>query len=59
MANNADLDFEISEEDMTYLRNIDTIKDYGATSMMPVFGGKLNLYQRTLGDGNRMSGCIS
>lgn len=43
MQNNADVDFEISEEDMTYLRNMEQIKDYGDASLMPVFGGKLNL----------------
>ncbi|MBS7528340.1 aldo/keto reductase [Fusibacter paucivorans] len=41
MANNADVNFTISEEDMTFLKNIDRIKDYGQASMMPVFGGKL------------------
>lgn len=43
MQNNADVDFEISEEDMIYLRNMEQIKDYGDASLMPVFGGKLNL----------------
>lgn len=43
MANNADLDFVISEEDMVKLKNIEQIKDYGDASMMPVYGGKLNL----------------
>lgn len=41
MKNNADVDFEISDEDMEFLKNIETIKDYGDASVMPVFGGKL------------------
>ncbi|UOQ45783.1 aldo/keto reductase [Halobacillus salinarum] len=41
MKNNADVDFTISEEDMDFLKNIETIKDYGEASVMPVFGGKL------------------
>lgn len=41
MKNNADVDFEISEEDMNFLKNIEPIKDYGEASVMPVFGGKL------------------
>jgi len=39
--NNADLDFEISAQDMTFLKNIDKIKDYSEMSMMPVYGGRL------------------
>ncbi|MCA0970858.1 aldo/keto reductase [Halobacillus litoralis] len=42
MKNNADVDFTISEEDMDFLKNIETIKDYGEASVMPVFGGKLD-----------------
>ena len=42
MKNNADVDFEISEEDMEILKNVEKIKDYGKASMMPVFGGKLS-----------------
>lgn len=41
METNAELDFEISSEDMEFLKNIKQIKDYGDASMMPVFGGKL------------------
>ncbi|MBQ7661715.1 MAG: aldo/keto reductase [Clostridia bacterium] len=41
MQANADLDFTISDEDMTRLKNIERIKDYGASSFFPVFGGKL------------------
>lgn len=42
MKNNADVDFSISKEDMEFLKTIDTIKDYGEASGMPVFGGKLD-----------------
>ncbi len=41
MKNNADLDFEISKEDMEVLYNMEQIKDYGEASMFPVYGGKL------------------
>lgn len=41
MKNNADLDFDISDADMTTLRNLKTIEHYGDASVMPVFGGKL------------------
>ncbi|MGH0052106.1 MAG: aldo/keto reductase [Sphaerochaetaceae bacterium] len=40
---NINVDFSIADDDMEYLVNIDTIKDYGDASMMPVYGGKLNL----------------
>ena len=41
MADNAQLDFTIGDEDMEVLKNIEHIKDYGAHSFFPVFGGKL------------------
>lgn len=41
MKNNAEVDFVISEEDMEFLKNVETIKDYGEARVMPVFGGKL------------------
>ena len=41
MRENAQLDFEISAEDMELLKNIEHIKDYGASSFFPVYGGKL------------------
>jgi len=41
MKNNADVDFEISAEDMETLKNLEQIKDYGDASMFPVYGGKL------------------
>jgi len=43
MKNNADVDFVISDEDMELLKNVPQIEDYGSASMMPVYGGKLNL----------------
>lgn len=43
MKNNADVDFEISGEDMVLLQNVEQIKDYGDASIMPVFGGKMSL----------------
>lgn len=39
MKSNADVDFEISDEDMDTLKNVDRIEDYGEASAMPVFGG--------------------
>ncbi len=41
MANNAQVDFEISDEDMQKLRAAEHIKDYGDSSFFPVYGGKL------------------
>jgi diketogulonate reductase-like aldo/keto reductase len=41
MKSNGDVDFEISDEDMETLKNLDRIKDYGDASGMPVFGGTL------------------
>ncbi len=43
MRNNADLDFLISDQDMEILENVEQITGYGNASMMPVYGGKLNL----------------
>jgi diketogulonate reductase-like aldo/keto reductase len=40
MKNNAALDFEISSEDMEFLKNLEQIRDYGEFSKFPVFGGK-------------------
>lgn len=37
MKNNADLDFEISAEDMESLKNMEKIKDYGDASVFPVY----------------------
>ncbi|MEW9807888.1 aldo/keto reductase [Mesorhizobium sp. ZMM04-5] len=41
MKTNAELNFEISGEDMETLKTIEPIKDYGDASMFPVYGGKL------------------
>ena len=41
MANDADVDFEISAEDMEALKAAEHIKDYGDSSFFPVYGGKL------------------
>lgn len=41
MADNAKVDFEISDEDMEALKNIERIKDYGEFGCFPVFGGKM------------------
>ncbi len=43
MKSNKDVDFVISDEDMEVLKNVEHIKDYGDASMMPVYGGKMNL----------------
>jgi diketogulonate reductase-like aldo/keto reductase len=39
MKSNADVNFEISDEDMETLANIDEIEDYGEHSTFPVYGG--------------------
>lgn len=39
MANNADVGFVITDEDMTTLINMERIKDYGEASMFPVYAG--------------------
>ena len=41
MRTNADVDFEISAEDMEILKNFKKIENYGANSEFPVYGGKL------------------
>ena len=41
MRSNADVDFEISAQDMETLRDVERISDYGDSSFFPVFGGKL------------------
>lgn len=37
LKNNADVDFEITAEDMEYLDNLEQISDYGDSSMFPVY----------------------
>lgn len=41
MKENADMDFVISDEDMKVLKNLEHIRDYGASSFFPVYGGKM------------------
>jgi diketogulonate reductase-like aldo/keto reductase len=41
MKTNAQVDFEISNEDLETLKNIDPLDDYGEASAMSVFGGRL------------------
>lgn len=41
MKNNAEVDFEISQEDMDKLKGMEKIKDYGDASVFPVYGGSL------------------
>lgn len=41
MKTNADVDFEISAEDMEALKNFKKIENYGASSGFPVYGGRL------------------
>lgn len=40
MKSNAEIDFEISDDDMAALNDV-VHEDYGDASMMPVFGGTL------------------
>ena len=39
--NYAELDFEISAEDMDLLKNFKKIKSYGDSGIFPVYGGKM------------------
>ena len=41
MKSNAQVEFEISNEDLETLKSIDPLDDYGEASAMPVFGGSL------------------
>ncbi len=41
MKSNAELDFEISAEDMELLKNFKKIKSYGDSGIFPVYGGKM------------------
>ncbi len=38
---NADVNFEISDEDMKKLLDVERVKDYGESSFFPVYGGKM------------------
>jgi len=41
MRTNAQVDFEISDEDMETLKDMEHIKDYGDQSFWPVYGGRI------------------
>ena len=41
MRDNAAVDFTIADADMETLKHVEKIRDYGAHSFFPVFGGKL------------------
>ena len=41
MKTNAEVDFEISDEDMEVLKNFKKIESYGDSGIFPVYGGKL------------------
>lgn len=41
LKSNSELDFQINDEDMLKLKNMERIKDYGESSFFPVYGGKL------------------
>ena len=41
MASNAKVDFDISDEDMEYLKHFKKIESYGNSSIFPVYGGKI------------------
>jgi diketogulonate reductase-like aldo/keto reductase len=40
MRTNADVDFEISDDDMQFLQHIDDIEHYGDASVFPVYSGR-------------------
>lgn len=44
MRTNADVDFQISAEDMEALKHVEKIESYGYSSYFPVYGGKLKGY---------------
>lgn len=44
MRANADVDFEISADDMDALKHVENIASYGDSSYFPVYGGKLKGY---------------
>jgi len=41
MKSNAQVDFVISDGDMEFLKKMEKIRDYGESSMFPVYGGRL------------------
>lgn len=42
MKSNVDVNFNISNEDMEILKQVEIIKSYGDSSIFPVYGGKMN-----------------
>ena len=42
MKTNSELDFTISDEDMSFLKNIEHIRNYGKSSVFPIFKGTDN-----------------
>lgn len=42
MRMNAEVDFEISDADMQMLANVEPIRNYGESSLFPVYGGKMD-----------------
>lgn len=44
MRTNADVDFQISAQDMEVLKHVEKIESYGDSSYFPVYGGKLKGY---------------
>lgn len=43
MKSNSQVDFVINDDDMETLKHFEHIKDYGSSSVFPVYGGKLQL----------------
>lgn len=41
MKNNADVNFEITKDDIEILKRVETIKNYGEYGIFPVYGGKM------------------
>lgn len=42
MESNAEVNFDISAQDMEVLKNAERIKNYGDASLFPVYGGKMD-----------------
>ena len=42
MESNAEVNFEISAQDMEILKNVERIRNYGEASLFPVYGGKMD-----------------
>lgn len=57
MKGNADVDFDISDDDMETLKNANPIEDYGEHSVFPVYGGTRGMSAKP--DGRRTSSSTS